>query len=422
MPKILLVIFIMAGLSAAAQPRPGAWRGVLLLNKEKQLELPFTFEVARLNNTTQLIIHNAAERITVTETAFAKDSFHFYMPVFDTEFRTRLQGDTLLTGLWINHTKKENNTIPFSASYGRKNRFLFPAEKPHAFYDGKWEVTFSPGTADSSKAIGLFRHRPGTSVVEGTFRTETGDYRYLEGTEYNNTLYLSCFDGSHAFLFIAENNGTEIHKAIFYSGSSWSEPWIGKRNEAFELRDPEKLTYLKDPNQVIGFSFKNSSGQTVSLSDPRFKNKVVIVQIMGSWCPNCMDETAYLAELYKKYTRKGIARSDSTSGKHEEHVIEIIGLAYERTSDPEKAKNNIKRLKERFGVGYEILITGLTGKDKASQSLPFLNGIMAFPTTLILNKERKVASVYTGFNGPATGKAYEEYVIKMERLISSLLK
>lgn len=422
MPKILLVIFIMAGLSAAAQPRPGAWRGVLLLNKEKQLELPFTFEVARLNNTTQLIIHNAAERITVTETAFAKDSFHFYMPVFDTEFRTRLQGDTLLTGLWINHTKKENNTIPFSASYGRKNRFLFPAEKPHAFYDGKWEVTFSPGTADSSKAIGLFRHRPGTSVVEGTFRTETGDYRYLEGTEYNNTLYLSCFDGSHAFLFIAENNGTEIHKAIFYSGSSWSEPWIGKRNEAFELRDPEKLTYLKDPNQVIGFSFKNSSGQTVSLSDPRFKNKVVIVQIMGSWCPNCMDETAYLAELYKKYTRKGIARSDSTSGKHEEHVIEIIGLAYERTSDPEKAKNNIKRLKERFGVGYEILITGLTGKDKASQSLPFLNGIMAFPTTLILNKEHKVASVYTGFNGPATGKAYEEYVIKMERLISSLLK
>ena len=422
MPKILLVIFIMAGLSAAAQPRPGAWRGVLLLNKEKQLELPFTFEVARLNNTTQLIIHNAAERITVTETAFAKDSFHFNMPVFDTEFRTRLQGDTLLTGLWINHTKKENNTIPFSASYGMKNRFLFPAEKPHAFYDGKWEVTFSPGTADSSKAIGLFRHRPGTSVVEGTFRTETGDYRYLEGTEYNNTLYLSCFDGSHAFLFIAENNGTEIHKAVFYSGSSWSEPWIGKRNEAFELRDPEKLTYLKDPNQVIGFSFKNSSGQTVSLSDPRFKNKVVIVQIMGSWCPNCMDETAYLAELYKKYTRKGIARSDSTSGKHEEHVIEIIGLAYERTSDPEKAKNNIKRLKERFGVGYEILITGLTGKDKASQSLPFLNGIMAFPTTLILNKEHKVASVYTGFNGPATGKAYEEYVIKMERLISSLLK
>lgn len=422
MSKIFLVLFVITGLSVAAQPKLGAWCGVLLLNKDKQLELPFTFDVVRLNGATQLIIHNAAERITVTETAFARDSFNFKMPVFDTEFRTRLQGDTLLTGLWINHTKKDNNTIPFSASYGRKNRFLFPPEKPHAFYDGKWEVTFSPGTADSSKAIGLFKHRPGTTVVEGTFRTETGDYRYLEGTEYNNTLYLSCFDGSHAFLFIAENNGTDIHKAVFYSGSSWSEPWIGKRNETFELRDAEKLTYLKDPNQVIDFSFKNSSDQTVSLSDARFKDKVVIVQIMGSWCPNCMDETAYLAQLYKKYTQKGIARFDSTTEKHERHVIEIVGLAYERTSDPEKAKNNIRRLKERFGVNYEILITGLTGKDKASQSLPFLNGIMAFPTTLILNKDHKVVSVYTGFNGPATGKAYEDYVIKTEKLITSLLK
>lgn len=422
MSKIFIVLFVMADLSIAAQPRSGMWHGVLLLNKEKQLELPFTFEAVRLKGATQLIIHNAAERITVTETAFAKDSFNFKMPVFDTEFRTKLVGDTLLTGVWINHTKKDNNTIAFSASYSRKNRFPFPPEKPHAFYDGKWEVTFSPGTADSSKAIGLFKHRPGTTVVEGTFRTETGDYRYLEGTEYNNTLYLSCFDGSHAFLFIAENNGTDIHKAVFYSGSSWSEPWMGKRNEAFELRDAEKLTYLKDPNQVIDFSFKNSSDQTVSLSDAKYKNKVVIVQIMGSWCPNCMDETAYLAQLYKKYTQKGIARFDSTTEKHERHVIEIIGLAYERTSDPEKAKNNIKRLKERFGVNYEILITGLTGKDKASQSLPFLNGIMAFPTTLILNKEHKVVSVYTGFNGPATGKAYEDYVIKTEKLITSLLK
>jgi thiol-disulfide isomerase/thioredoxin len=143
---------------------------------------------------------------------------------------------------------------------------------------------------------------------------------------------------------------------------------------------------------------------------------------MGSWCPNCMDETAYLAQLYKKYTKKGIAPFDTIHETNHTRQVEIIGLAYERTSDPEKAKNNIKRLKERFGVEYEILITGLTGKDKASQSLPFLNGIMAFPTTLILNKDHKVVSVYTGFNGPATGKAYEEYVFKTEKLIKSLLK
>lgn len=421
MNKLILFCLMAVSYTLAAQPKEGQWRGVLLLNKEKNLELPFNFELNKVNGQIQLVIRNAEERIIVTETALAKDSFHFRMPVFDTEFRTRLQGDTLLTGVWINHTKKENNRIPFSASHGKAYRF-FALSKFTNFYEGKWEVSFSPGTPDSSKAIGQFHYRPASNVVEGTFRTETGDYRYLEGVELGGRLLLSCFDGSHAFLFTAENNGSAIVKGMFYSGNSWSEPWIGRRNRGFELRDPEKLTYLKDPDQVIDFSFKNSSEQTVSLSDARYKNKVVIVQIMGSWCPNCMDETAYLAKLYKQYTQKGIARFDSTTEKHERHLIEVIGLAYERTSDPEKAKNNIKRLKERFGVNYEVLITGLTGKDKASQSLPFLNGIMAFPTTLILNKEHKVVSVYTGFNGPATGKAYEDYVEKTEKLIQSLSK
>jgi len=421
MSKIIFFLFVLINLGAIAQPKEGQWRGVLLLNKEKNIELPFNFDV-RWDGSVKVTIRNASERIVVTETRMVNDSFLFKMPVFDTEFRTKLVGDTLLTGVWINHAKKENNAIPFSASFGNRSRFTAISTKPGILFYGKWEVTFSPGTSDSSKAIGLFKHLPESNTTVGTFLTETGDYRYLEGAEINSKLYLSCFDGSHAFLFIAGATGTDRIEGIFYSGNSWSEPWIGKRNDAFELRDPEKLTYLKYPNQVIDFSFKNSNDQTVSLSDARFKDKVVIVQIMGSWCPNCMDETAYLAQLYKKYTQKGIARFDTTTEQHERHVIEIIGLAYERTSDPEKAKNNIKRLKERFGVDYEILITGLTGKDKASQSLPFLNGVMAFPTTLILNKEHKVVSVYTGFNGPATGQAYEDYVIKTEKLITSLLK
>ncbi|MCZ8285117.1 MAG: hypothetical protein O9353_06635, partial [Bacteroidia bacterium] len=140
MPKIFLTLFVMAGLSLAAQPKAGEWRGVLLLNKEKQLELPFTFEVVRLKGATQLIIHNAEERIIVSETSFAKDSFYFKMPVFDTEFRTKLDGDTMLTGLWINHTKKENNAIPFSASFGNRSRFKAISTKPGILFYGKWEV------------------------------------------------------------------------------------------------------------------------------------------------------------------------------------------------------------------------------------------------------------------------------------------
>ncbi|MGZ4037456.1 MAG: TlpA disulfide reductase family protein, partial [Bacteroidia bacterium] len=176
--------------------------------------------------------------------------------------------------------------------------------------------------------------------------------------------------------------------------------------EKFKLRDPEGLTTLKSLSEKVSFSFPNMQKQTVSLGDEKFKNKAVIIQVMGSWCPNCMDETAYFSELYKKYESKG---------------LEIVALAYERAPDFEKAKSNLERLKKRFGVEYELLITGLSGKEKASESLPFLNGIMAFPTTIILDRNHNVKSIYTGFSGPATGKEFDKYKARTESLITELL-
>jgi thiol-disulfide isomerase/thioredoxin len=404
---VLVLLFLSSLCFSQLKIKTGIWRGVLLLNAENKTELPFNFEIKYTKkNLIQLIIHNAQEQIVVNEYMFSQDSLNFKMPIFDTEFKAKLTGDSILTGIWINHTKKENNTIPFSAKAGDARRFPFVPGKPIPFYEGKWEVTFSPDTKDSSKAIGMFTHANGSSYVYGTFLTETGDYRYLDGMMHNGKLYLSCFDGSHAFLFIAENNGSEITKGDFYSGTTWHESWIGKRNEKFELHDPESLTYLKNPNEEINFSFYNAKNEKISLSDPKYKGKAVIIQIMGSWCPNCMDESAYLSKVYKQYNKKG---------------LEIIALAYERTADAERAKINLMRLTKRFDIGYDILLTGLTGKDKASESLPFLNEVMAFPTTIFLDANHVVKSVYTGFSGPATGKAYEDYTVKTEKLIGELL-
>lgn len=401
--SLLLVFFSVIGV---AQPKLGMWRGILLLNAEKNIELPFNFEIKKVNAKLIVVIRNAQERIMVDEVVFTKDSLNFKMPIFDTEFKTELIGDTILKGVWINHTKKENNTIAFIAKFGNKNRFNVPMKRATNFYDGSWETTFSPESKDISKAIGVFKYIPNSAIVEGTFLTETGDYRFLEGIETNGKLFLSCFDGSHAFLFIAEHNETEIIKGDFYSGSIWHENWVAKRNDTFQLHDPESLTYLKNPEEKIDFTFYNTQKQKVSLSDAKYKNKVVIIQIMGSWCPNCMDESAYLAKVYKQYNQRG---------------LEIIALAYERTADSERATANIMRLMKKFDIGYDILLTGLTGKDKASESLPFLNVVMAFPTTIFLDKNHQVKSVYTGFSGPATGKAYEKYSLKTENLINNLL-
>ncbi len=406
--KKFVFIFLILPVLIHAQIKNGLWRGVLLLNSENNIELPFNFSIKNSKGKKQLIIQNAQESIVVNNIFVKNDSLNFKMPVFDSEFRTKVIGDSMLEGVWINHSRNENNVIKFTAIFGNAERFVFPTEeKSQPFYGGKWEVTFSPNNKDSSKAIGVFNTEFVGNKLNGTFLTETGDYRYLEGMMFNNKLYLSCFDGSHAFLFTAENNGSDIINGHFYSGSHWQENWIGKRNNSFELHNPEDLTKLVSPDVKIDFSFLNLEKNKISLSDERYKNKPVVIQIMGSWCPNCMDETAYLSEVYNEYNKKG---------------LEMISVCYERTSDFEKAKENLLRLKKRYNLKHEMLITGLTGKESASQSLPFLTKILAFPTTIILDKEHHVKTIYTGFSGPATGIEYEKFKMHFENVMTQITK
>ena len=407
--KKLVAIFILISFLGFGQNKlkPGTWRGVFTLSeKRNELVLPFNFDVKYFHEFLSIDIINAEEKIAVTEIMLSGDSVNFKMPVFDSEFRTILKNDTL-RGLWINNSKKEKNKIPFEAYYNDKNRFVTSA-KPNVDFSGRYEVTFNPKTADEYKSVGVFKQNG--NKITGTFLTETGDYRYLEGAVQNNDMSLSCFDGAHAFLFFASSKtkkgkADSISGKVFY-GISGTEDWTAVRNDKFKLKDPEGITALKSPDQKVNFSFPNLEKQTVTLNDSKFDNKVVVIQIMGSWCPNCMDETAYLSKVYKQFKGKG---------------LEVVALAYERTDDFEKSKKNISRLKTKYGVEYEMLITGLTGKAKASESLPFLNSISAFPTTIILDRKHNVKSIYTGFNGPATGKEFELYKAKTESLLTELL-
>jgi len=386
--------------------KEGTYRGVLFLNEESGIELPFNFIVKYKDKKPNIVISNADERIVINEITIKGDSVNFKMPVFDTEFKTLLVGDTL-KGLWINNYKTSKNTIRFKATYGEKKRFLFTLGKPNPIFEGKWEVSFSPDNKDSSKAIGVFHHTEQTDYVTGTFLTETGDYRYLEGMRSGDKLYLSSFDGIHAFLFTATFSGNEIVLGKFYSGASWQEDWIGKRSPDFKLRDAEEISFVKNKDEKINFTFPDLEGKQISLNDKKFENKPVIVQIMGTWCPNCMDESVYFSTLYNQYKTQG---------------LEIIALAFEKTADFEKAKSQVMRFKTRLHIDYTVLITQQTGREKASETLSALNKITAFPTTVFLNKEHKVVKVHTGFSGPATGNEYEVYMQRTENLIKNLLK
>lgn len=384
--------------------KEGIYRGSLLI-ESKYLEIPFNFEVKYKGKKPTIIIMNADERIVVDEITVKGDSVNFKMPVFDTEFRTKLVNGNL-EGVWINHYKTERNTMKFTAVFGEQKRFMFAPGKANPYFEGRWETTFSPGSKDSSKAIGVFHHVEQTDFVTATFLTETGDYRYLEGMKNDNKLWLSTFDGSHAYLFIAELKNNVL-SGKFYSGATWEESWTAHLNPDFKLMDAEEITFLKNKDEVIQFSFPGLDKQKVSLSDKKFENKPVIIQVMGSWCPNCLDESVYFSQLYKQFKNDG---------------LEIIALAFEKTNDFEKARAQLLRLKKRLGIDYDILITQQTGKEQAGEILPALNKIAAFPTTLFLNKQHQVVKIHTGFSGPATGNEYDIYKQKTEALLRNLLK
>lgn len=378
--------------------KSGIWRGILTTHGG---ELPFNFETRYESGKLLVVIMNGEEKITVNEVAVINDSVVIKMPVFDSEFRLQYTPETM-SGLWINHSRKVNNIFPFKATYGQQFRFTDESVKPVLNISGRWEVDFSAGTADSSKAVGIFE-QSGNSL-EGTFLTTSGDYRYLEGTVQGNNFFLSCFDGSHAFLFKGTIDPAGTLQGMYYSGNHWQEPFFAKKNADYQLPDPSSFIKLKTGYDKLAFTFPDLEGKPVSLNDERFRSKVVIVQILGSWCPNCMDEVAYFAPLYDQYRAQG---------------FEIIGLAYEKATG-EKAIQNIGRLKQRFNVHYTILLAGQPGPE-AIKTLPMLEGMFAYPTTFFIDRNGNLRKVHSGINGPATGNEYEKWKDDTKGLIEKLL-
>ena len=373
----------------------GLYRAELKI--KDNLNLPFLFKVKDANT---LEIYNAEEVITVDEISYKNDSVFIQMPVFESYIKAKVE-NKIITGHFI--TEGKDRSVPFTAK-PEKTRFN-TSNLPKTNISGNWETTFSPNSDDSYKAKGIFKQNGNT--VTGTFRTETGDYRYLDGVISGNQMQLSTFDGSHAFLFTATVTDSTLN-GTFYSGNHWEEPFIAKRNDDFKLADANTLTYLKDGYETLEFTFPDENGNQISLTDDRFKNKVLVVQIMGTWCPNCLDESNYYAQYYNN---------------NKDKAIEFVALAFEYAKTEEVAFKNIKRLKDRVGINYPILLaqTGTTSKSKANEKLPMLNNVLSYPTSIFIDKTGKVRKIHTGFNGPATGEKFTEFKEEFTTFVDKLL-
>ena len=383
----------------------GPWR--MSLELVENTELPFDFDLNETEEGFEVIVKNSLERIEVNEVEISEDSFFMRMPIFDSEFHGKIIEGKKIEGYWTDLSRGKDYKIPFTATYGEQPRFIAKSKDEPIQLAPTWEAVFSPESeTDVYPAIGKFIQTG--NRVTGTFLTEIGDYRYLEGIVEGNQLKLSAFDGSHAFLLIADLDDEGNLKGNFWSGSHWLEPWVATPNPDAELREPDAITYLKEGYDKVNFAFPNLAGDTITLDDPLYQDKVVIIQLMGSWCPNCMDETKLFSKWYRQYQNQG---------------LEIVGVAFERSPDLETAARNLSRLKEHFNVGYEYVIASIKNdKAIAEEKFPMLNRVISFPTAIYIDRTGKVRKIHTGFNGPGTGEPYQRFVDEYGLFIESLLR
>ncbi len=381
---------------------PGTWRGQLTTQNN---DIPFNFEVLKSDGAYSINLINGDETIEIDDVEVKGDSVYFDLHIFDISIRARIE-NAQLTGTYTKNYA-ENYTLPFQATYGEHTRF--DHKNSSAIFNGTWETKFYTKEGKETDAIGIFKTEK--NILKGTFLTKTGDYRYLDGYTKKDTMYLYSFDGNHIYKFRAFKENDSILKGEFWSGKTGYYTFTSKRNENAKLPDANSLTYLKDGYDKIEFTFQGLDGKPVSLSDEKYQNKIIIIQILGTWCPNCMDETKFLAPWYDKNKEKG---------------VEIIGLAYENKkngkADFEYARDRVQKMKEKLHVNYDIIIAGTSSSEAASESLPMLNKVMSFPTSIIIDKKGKVRRIHTGFSGPATGIYYEEFVTDFNSFMNELLQ
>jgi thiol-disulfide isomerase/thioredoxin len=378
--------------------KTGIYRAVIEIQGK---QLPFNFDLEKNGASFQAHLRNADEQLLLDEVSVSGDSINLALHIFDANIVAKANGDSLI-GAFIKNYEKDYR-IPFKAKLGQSFRFeKTNSQVNETDFSGKYQVTFIDES--DSIAVGVFK-QTGDSVV-GTFLTPTGDYRYLQGNVKNGLMQLSTFDGNHAYLFTASKQTDGTLKGDYYSGKTYHTTWTGIKNENASLPDAESLTHLKKGFDRIEFSLPDVNGKKISLNDEKYKGKVVILQMFGTWCPNCMDETKFLSPWYEKNKSRG---------------IEIIGLAYERKDDFNYASARVKKMIDKFNIGYDFVIAGTNDKTKAAATLPMLNAVIAFPTTIFIGKDGKVKKIHTGFSGPGTGIYFEQFVQHFNETVNEML-
>ncbi|MBI1762546.1 MAG: TlpA family protein disulfide reductase [Acidobacteria bacterium] len=394
--------------AATANPL-GTWRGTVKTNAGE--DVAFTLEVksagqsaAGLTQVTGTLI-NGDDRLASTEGVFEGQSLKLRYDFYDGVLLARLKGDEM-QGTFVRQWQKQTLTRELQATRSATAPAVVGAT---ADLTGAWVLKVGEG---EQQRLWRAAFKTANGQATGTIIPVSGDWGQLSGTfTTDNTLTLNRFDGINARIFkaVLQPDGTLVgylDLGLFDPERKVVAERINDKNKKLvaSLPDPNTYTRMSNASEPFLFNFPDLNGKVVAWDDARFKNKVVVVSITGSWCPNCHEETPYLQELYARYQKQG---------------LEVVALAFEYTGEVSRDLEQVRIFAQRHGVQYPMLLAGST--EDAPKKLPQLINFGAYPTTLFIGRGGLVKRIHAGFEGSATGERFTKLKSEIEALVKELL-
>jgi thiol-disulfide isomerase/thioredoxin len=398
--KVAAGFLAIAGALSAAPTLPTLWEASVVVN---EVEIPFRFELQQGEDRSPIgAFFNGDERVRSTSGAWKDGALTLEFAHYATKLEAKWDGSTL------------------TGTYGRTGRppYAFRAkpwtrsevsEQPDGHTEtkvpsiaGQWEIAVKSPKGES--AWKLFVRQSGPEVSASILRVD-GDTGLLTGSWKGGQFVLSHFSGARPSLLEIKPNADGSLTLVQNAKTTYSAVKSSEAREKGlpEPADPTRWTSVADPTQPLRFRAKDLNGVEISDSDPRFAGKVVLVNITGSWCPNCHDEAPFLAEIYRKYRKQG---------------LEIVAVSFEEAeqlADPTRLRAFIKQ----YGLEYPVLLGGEPADLKAV--LPQAVNLNTWPATFFIGRDGLVRGAHAGFASKATGEEHVRVKAEFQHKIESLL-
>ncbi len=390
---LALALQAAVGLAAVATPA-GPWRAVLDLAGGP---LPFALQIGR-DKAGGLLgqLCNGPKCQAFSKVHVEGDSVVFEMADYAATLKAALRGDSLV-GYYHNVGSNGPRTIPFRGARGR-----WPVTRAPKSLVGRWDATYFQELETSPR---VFEFRNGPGGIEGTLISSTSDYGPFSGTASADSFAIGYFDGSFVYLITGKLQGDTL-RGVFHAGRRTQTRWLAVRSTgAPHLPLPTEITSA-DTTEPFRFRFPDLRGRVVGNDDPRFKGKVVLVDIFGTWCPTCHEGMPELIRFYNRYRARG---------------LEAVGLAFEVSGDTAVDGPLVRRYRDKFRIPFPLLLAGSSDVETIETALPQLRGAGAFPTIIFLGRDGRVRRIHAGFHGVATGAQHQRQVREFEEEIERLL-